>query len=531
MSRARSSPCLGTSVTPLERRCLLSAISFEQPQYYPAGLGGPGAEHVAVGDFNGDGAPDLVVAGDDTTVMPVERHTVRVLLGRGDGTFAPPSEASPVGTHTSGVVAGDFNGDGRLDAAVVDGGRLSEVYVLPGNGDGTFGPAQPSHAGAGAHASDIAVADFNEDGRLDLALAAAQAWTPYRSTAPPMDGGVLLLGNGDGTFQDERYIPTGGLPQHFVEAGDINGDGHVDTVFGQVIIGPGDFAAPESRVFGSVAFLDEPARPPTTVPAAITGLKLADLNGDGRLDVAASAMGDFMSTGAVACTLAGLGDGRFAAAKAHELQTTIATDIAVADFDADGRPDLAVAGDDPRWGRPMPVPAAISLQNNGGETFGPPQFHPLPGDVQYPGRLTTGLFNHDRLPDVAVALPGSNRVGVLVNGTRAIFPLPVRLRTTRENTALMAVTRFTITGQRSPASAFAARIHWGDGTAPTAGRVEPNLDGSFTVFGSHAYARPGTYRVRVLITWPEAEVSRVVSGVARVVTPRPVPTVRRTYLV
>jgi hypothetical protein len=96
------------------------------------------------------------------------------------------------------------------------------------------------------------------------------------------------------------------------------------------------------------------------------------------------------------------------------------------------------------------------------------------------------------------------------------------------------LTRFTITGERSPAGAFGARIYWGDGTAPSAGHVEPNLDGSFTVFGSQAYGRPGTYRVRVLITWPEAEVSRLVSGIARVTAPRPVPivqSVRRAYLV
>src|SRR4051795_2038037 len=100
---------------PLESRHLLSAISFAPPGYYAAGAGTPpggGAEHVAAGDFNGDGVDDLVVAGDDVTLLPVVRHYARVLLARGDGSFAPPTQAVPVGTATSDVAVGDFNGDG-----------------------------------------------------------------------------------------------------------------------------------------------------------------------------------------------------------------------------------------------------------------------------------------------------------------------------------------------------------------------------------------------------------------------------------
>lgn len=506
-------------VAPLELRVLLSAISFEQPGYYPTGIGTPpgsGADLVAVGDFNGDGVGDLVVAGNDITVMPVVQHYVRVLLGRGDGSFAPHSNSVPAGTNLSGLVVGDFNRDGRLDAVVSDDHAQSMVHVLPGNGDGTLGRPQSFHSGA--QSKDVAVADFNEDGKLDLAVANASQWAPFGTRIMSMYAGALLLGNGDGTFQREQFIDTGGRPQHLVESGDVNGDGHVDTVFGEVVIGPGDFAAPESRVFASIGYLDVPARPPTSVPAAITGMKLADLNHDGRLDVAVSGMRDLMSNGAVAATLSGLGDGRFAAAKLHQLQTSIANDIAVADFNADGRPDLAVAGDDPRWGRPMPVPAVITLENQGGDVFGSHRFHPLPNDFSYPGRLVTGLFNRDRLPDVAVALPASNQVGVLLNDTRAIFATPSGIRSLPMSFTARPLARFTVTGARPRADAFRATISWGDGSRGS-GTVVANDDGSFTVLGSHTYRRASLYRIGVFIEWSDAGAVRLVSGIARVGRP------------
>ena len=516
----RSRSGAGVGVARLEARRLLSAISFAEPGYYAAGITTPpgsGAEHVAAGDFNGDGVADLVVAGDDITVMPVVRHYARVLLARGDGSFAPPANSVPLGVSTSDVAVGDFNGDGRLDAVVSENAQEGMVFLLLGNGDGTLGTARAFRSGA--RSMDLAVADFNEDGRLDVAVANAAEWTPWGSLAPAMNGGALLLGNGDGTFSREQSIHTGGQPQHFVEPGDVNGDGHVDTVFGQVLIGPGDFAAPESRVFASIATLGVPVRPSTTVSAAITGLRLADLDGDGRLDVAASGMRDFLGSNAVAATLAGLGDGRFAAAKLTELPTAWATDVAVADFNADGRPDLAVAGDDPRWGRPMPVPAVLTLENLGG-AFGNVHIFPLPADASYPGGLTAGRFNRDPLPDVAVALPGSNRVGVLINATPSIQVARSGVRPMSQTLVSRPLARFTVTGLRPAADDFRVTIRWGDGTNATAGSVLANADGSFTVLGSHAYRRPGFYRISIAISLPETGAVRYVQGVLRVEAPR-----------
>src|SRR3989442_975233 len=119
---------------------------------------GPNPRPVAVGDFNGDGRPDLAVANNYS-------NDVSVLLGNGDGTFQP-AQSYVVGNYPGSVAVGDFNGDGRPDLAVTNA-ISNTVSVLLGNGDGTFQPAQSFAAGLNPYS--VAVGDFNGDGRPDLA--------------------------------------------------------------------------------------------------------------------------------------------------------------------------------------------------------------------------------------------------------------------------------------------------------------------------------------------------------------------------
>jgi hypothetical protein len=117
----------------------------------------------AIGDLNDDGNPDLVIpAFSDGDVTP---SGVWVLLGNANGSFQASAEY-PVGV-SNGAVLADFNGDGILDLAIADGGN-NDVPVLLGNGDGTFG--LPAYFPGGPGVNGVAAADFNHDGKPELAI-------------------------------------------------------------------------------------------------------------------------------------------------------------------------------------------------------------------------------------------------------------------------------------------------------------------------------------------------------------------------
>jgi hypothetical protein len=118
-----------------------------------------------VGDFNKDGVPDLAVANKGEPVLGL-KGDVSVLLGNGDGSFQAALTFT-VGKYPGSVAVGDFDGDGVPDLAVANGGSDS-VSVLLGNGDGTFHKAR--NFATGAHPVSVVVSDFNADGVPDLAV-------------------------------------------------------------------------------------------------------------------------------------------------------------------------------------------------------------------------------------------------------------------------------------------------------------------------------------------------------------------------
>jgi uncharacterized protein (TIGR03437 family) len=351
------------------------------------GVGSPRV--VAVGDFNGDGKPDMV-ATDFVT------NKLSVLLGNGDGTFQAPVpyviDSSRPSSAPFGVVVGDFNGDGRADIAAVNGAfGIGSVAILLGNGDGTFRPT--TTFAAGGYVQGLATADFNGDGAQDLVA------TDFGNNAV-----IILLGNGDGTFRSGANYPAGTGPT-FVTVADCNGDGFADLLVAtsaavELLLGNGD---------GTF-------KPPVSYPAGknVSAIAVADFNGDGRADLAVANGADNNLS-----ILLGNGDGTFKAPVNYPTGTDPAG-ITSGDFNGDGLTDLAVANANSNnvsilLGKGDGSFQAASNYNTGG---GP--VWPVVADFNGDGRSDLAVATYYSAPSLSVFLgaPGPNfpAIAAVVNG-------------------------------------------------------------------------------------------------------------------
>jgi hypothetical protein len=183
------------------------------------------------GDFNGDGILDIVTANNSTS-------SVSVYLGRADGTFAAPIDTN-TGIGANDLAVGDFNNDGKLDIAISNNTGRS-VQVLLGNGNGTFQPAQM--ISIDGQSVSITTSDFNNDGKMDLAIGITQFGSLILNEIE------VLQGDGAGHFALAATLGLGAnnpLVQK-IRVGDFNNDGKVDIAVLQqqalnVLFGNGNF--------------------------------------------------------------------------------------------------------------------------------------------------------------------------------------------------------------------------------------------------------------------------------------------------
>jgi hypothetical protein len=306
---------------------------------------------VAVGDVNGDGKLDLIVTNQCASNSncpndPSTSGVVAVLLGNGDGSFQSPVVYGSGGYRANSVAVGDINGDGNLDLVVanscVNGSNCANgvVSVLLGNGDGTFKSAANYDSG-GSQAQSIALEDLNRDGKLDVVVANYCGSGIECFIGTSLTGVVgVLLGNGDGTLKPVVGYGSGGYAAYALAIGDVNGDGKPDLIAANrclafvcgnagsigVLLGNGD-----GTFQTAVSTLTPPPATSNYPQVGVQSLALADFDGDGKLDVASSGN----------ALLLGNGDGTFQAAIPLGPESP---DIADADFNGDGKPDLVVDG-------------------------------------------------------------------------------------------------------------------------------------------------------------------------------------------
>ncbi|HEX4322708.1 MAG TPA: FG-GAP-like repeat-containing protein [Acidobacteriaceae bacterium] len=222
-------------------------------------VAGEAPESIVAGDFNGDGIPDLLAGLYNQTVL---------LVGHGDGTFAPPSLTLIPGVWPNSLVAADLNGDGILDVAAANG--FNAIAILLGNGDGTFRASETIEVQL--YQSAVALADFNRDGKLDLAV-----------TNSGQEALTVFPGNGDGTFAQTGVMTNTvqATPQG-IAIGDFNGDGLPD-----IALSTGNFNVPILLGNGDGTFAVSATNPQTSYIYTYANFVAAgDFNGDGRSDIA-----------------------------------------------------------------------------------------------------------------------------------------------------------------------------------------------------------------------------------------------------
>ena len=354
-----------------------SSVAMAHDPALPA----PGPIGVAA-DFNGDGKMDVATVNN-------LNGGVSIHLGKGDGTFLPPVTYHPR-YHYDAIVVGDFNGDGKLDiAASVPflcggcGGEPSFVLqVFFGAGDGTFTAATYPRPILGL---PVAVGDFNGDGKQDLIVTGTSYdgtdWFPQ-----------IALSNGDGSFRQSASLADT-FYLTYPAVGDFNGDGKLDVALPGFDYYQGN---PITNVYlgkGDGTFA--PRVTYTSPQYWVASAAVADLNGDGKLDIITDGIQVLLNNG----------DGTFTNDASVNLPgSNVTGGVAVGDFNGDGKLDFAAGAS------PLQLPgSSYVFLNNGDGNF-------QPVTVEGAQILGAGDFNLDGKLDLLTS------AGIFVQTSASLLP-------------------------------------------------------------------------------------------------------------
>ena len=316
---------------------------------------------VVVGDFSGDGVPDLVSISDTVA------SSITITIGRGDNTFEEPQNLA-VAANPRSIIQADFNNDQELDVLVA--GSTADLSLLLGLGDGTFASQALVPIGIG-FASALTAVDINQDGFVDVvALRSNFGVTELR----------VLLGGGDGSFSAVETFSFAGIGiARSLTVADFDNDGDLDVAASGtrvgVVLGNGD------GTFGSVQTFNG-------IGGVVTSL---DVNDDNNIDLINS-----NSSNDISISLGG-GDGTFAAA------TTIATsggaiDMLVTDLNGDGVPDIATLSEQVSGATLLTQLSVVLGDGSGG--FGAETTATISG---FPEKLISADINLDGNVDLVIA--------------------------------------------------------------------------------------------------------------------------------
>ena len=309
-------------------------------------------------DINKDGKMDYIVSNNAS-------NTISVLLGNGDGTLQPKID-TPANLAPRGIAVSDFDKDGKLDLVIGNAGNAGIVTVLPGRGDGTFRTPVPVTLGGNEIA--VAAGDLNGDGNTDIAAidnsGTGTLW--------------IVLGNGNLTFQTPVAYTTNVSGPTYLAVGDFNGDGKADIAVANggteniaIFLNNGDGTLGTSVVYTTGAFVGP------------TSLASADVNNDGKLDLVSTVNGRIS-------TLLGNGDGTFQAPLFSP--ATLNGALALGDFNKDGLLDVAV---------PNNQTSVLNVMlGNGNGIFVAPQGY---ATALGPTNVAAADFNGDGFPDLVTA--------------------------------------------------------------------------------------------------------------------------------